>query len=109
MRNSIKLALVATASLALAACSEKTQDSAENTVEAASQDVAGVASEAAADGAAAIQDVATDGAAAVSNAANTAAGEAARATGKLGDKISEGAARVESDVQNEPRDKSKQD
>lgn len=109
MRNATKLALTLVSALALAGCSEKTQESAEQTVEAASQDVAGAASDAAAEGAAAVHDAATEGAAAINSAAKDAAGEAAKATGKLGEKIQEGAAKVEADAQNEPVEKANHD
>lgn len=105
MRKSAFLVLSLVSGLALAACSEKTQEHAEQTVDAASTDVANSASEAAADTSAALKEAASEGAA----AAHDAAGDAARATGKLGEKIQEGAARVEADVQGESKEKAKRD
>jgi len=90
MRKFALIAVAMTAGLGLAACSEKTQDNAAETADSASTDAANMA-DSAGD---AISDAATD----VGQAASDA-GAAAK----------EGAAKVESDVQNEPVEKSKQD
>lgn len=108
MRKSATLAL-SVAVLTLAACSEKTQESAEQTVEAAGEDLARTASGAASDSAAAVKDAATQGAAAINDAANNAAREAARVTGRMGEKIQEGAAKVEAETQGESVEKAKRD
>jgi len=100
------------ASLGLAACSEKTQEHAESTVEAAGDDVQGAlagATTAADDSARAISEAADRGAAAVGNAADKAVQGAAGAAGELGRKVENEAARVEARAQNEPVDKAKAD
>jgi hypothetical protein len=90
MRKSALLAVAMVAGLGLAACSEKTQDNAAETVDAASTDAANMAG----DAGAAISDAATDTADAVSKAGTAVKNEAAEA---------------EAEAQNEPVAKSKVD
>lgn len=112
MRKIAILTLAASASLALAACSEKTQEHAESTVEAMGDDMEGAAAKAtlAADkGAQELSTAAGQAADAARNAADNAVKEAAGAAGKLGGKIQQEAAEVEAGAQNEPVDKAKAD
>jgi hypothetical protein len=108
MRKTIIIASALAASLTLAACSEKTQDAAEQTADSAGQDVAGAANavgEVAETGAAAVGDAAREGAAAVGEAAD----KAAAATDELGAKVEDGRAKAEADLHNESVSEAKRD
>lgn len=107
MRRLILVGLVA-AGLGLSACSERTQDNAENTVDSAGQDIAKTADRAgnaAEAGANAAGNAAREGAAAVGEAADKAAAE----TDELGRKAGNAAADVEADLHNESRAEAKRD
>lgn len=107
MRRIILLGLAA-AGLGLSACSERTQDNAENTVDSAGQDIAKSADragKAAETGVAAAGNAARAGAAAVGDAADKAAAE----TDELGRKAGNAAADVEADLHNESRSEAKRD
>ena len=108
MRKSILLAAGVAAILGLSACSEKTQDSAEQTANAAGDDIeaAGAAAgNAVEDGANAVGNAAEDAASEVGKAADKAAAE----TDELGDKTKNAAARVEADAHNESVTEAKND
>ena len=90
MRKFAIIALAATAGLGLAACSEKTQENAENTMESAGQDISTAAT------------VAGDAV----EAGASAAGDAAE---KAADTAKQKAAEAEADAQNEPVSKTKAD
>ena len=107
MRRLTLIALAA-AGLGLSACSERTQESAENTVDSAGQDVAATAEEAgnaAEAGVNAAGNAVEEGAAAVGEAADKAAAE----TDELGDKAANAAAGAEADLHNESRAEAKRD
>ena len=107
MRRLIFVGL-AVAGLGLAACSERTQDNAENTVDSAGQDVARTADqagEAAEAGVNAAGNAAREGAAAVGEAADKAAAQ----TDELGRKAENAAADAEADLHNESRAEAKRD
>lgn len=101
MRNSAFLALTVISSLALAGCSEKTQDQAEATAESIERDVSAAASDASA--------VATSSADRLGAAASEGAASVGEAADAAGDKLKDGAAKVESRVQGEPSEKAKAD
>ena len=90
MRKFAIIALAMTVSLGLAACSEKTQENAENTMESAGQDISAAAT------------VAGDAV----EAGASAAGDAAE---KAADTAKQKAAEAEADAQNEPVSKTKTD
>jgi hypothetical protein len=97
MRKTALIAASLAATVALAACSEQTQKSAENAADSASKDVQAAAS--------AAGDVAKEGAAAVESAAD----KAAAASDRMGAKVEEHRARIEADAQNESVDQAKRD
>jgi len=96
MRRTLALAMIAT-SMALTACSEKTQDAAETTAASASEDAANAA--------AAAGEAAKETATAAANAAD----KAAAATDELGDKAENARAKAEASLHNESTAEAKRD
>lgn len=101
MRKTAILALTLAAGLGLSACSEKTQEHAEQTANSIEKDVGAAADNAG------IQ--AQKGADRLGAAASEGANSLGEAADAAGEKLKDGAARVEAEAQGEPKDKAKHD
>ena len=100
MRKSAIFMACAAAGLVLAACSQQTQDKAEQTAESVGADVGGAAAEAtqAIDDAARSVDEAVDK---TGDAVNEAADKASTAASRIGDKVEEGADKARAHIHEE--------